>query len=51
MTKIQNCPDFYCFFRTFCHNEQTSWIRMLKILNMALIFCPVGFFEEIIAVF
>ena len=28
-----------------------SWIRMLKTLNMALIRCPVGIFEEIIAVF
>ena len=29
----------------------TSWIRMLKMLNMALICCPVVFFQKIIAVF
>ena len=31
--------------------RKTSWIKMLKTIKMALIRCPVGFFEEIIAVF
>ena len=37
--------QFLSYFR------KTSWIRMLKMLNMALIRCPEGFSEETVAVF
>ena len=39
------------FSRNFLSNfGQTSWIRMLKTLNMALVRCPVRFFKEITTV-
>ena len=42
--KLQKLPIFNVFMRNLSSFRYISWIRMLKILNLALSRCPVGFF-------
>ena len=48
--KTQNF-HFQSFYAVFVKFIQTSWNKMFKTLNVAGIRCPVGFLEELIAVF
>ena len=48
--KTKNFPIVNVFMQFLSNFRKTSWIRMLKTLNMALVRCPVGFSEEIIAI-
>ena len=49
--KNQKFSDFNVIKQFLSNFWQTSWIKTLETLNMALIRCPVGLSEEIIAVF
>ena len=49
--KNKNVPIFNVFMRFLSNFRWTSLIKMLKTLNVARTRCPVGFFQELIAVF
>ena len=51
-TEIDKKPKFFKVFMQFLSNLwQTSWIGMLKRVNLKRVCCLVVFYEEIIAVF